>query len=120
MTQERTIYMPHTAPGQIRRRVREFVGVNPNQTVGAPPALTWVIEDEILLADGSYVYVPVGRFVTVLDEAKDAETFVDIDIETGESNGQVYSVGLLRRMFNSFTLAQVQSQYAPPAPEVPV
>ncbi|MDR2333765.1 MAG: hypothetical protein LBE61_09800 [Burkholderiaceae bacterium] len=100
-----------------------FVGVHPNQVQAGTPAITWVIEDEISLEGGGFVYVQVGQFVTLFDASKAAETFTGIDIDTGETDGQTYSVAHLMYLFNSFALAQMQRQYAPPDPaatEVPV
>ncbi|QIL81786.1 hypothetical protein G7047_19090 [Diaphorobacter sp. HDW4A] len=114
---ERSIYLPQTAPGQTRRRVSSFVGTSPNQTQGGTPAITWVIEDEILLEGGGFAYVPVGQFVSLFDPAKDAETFADIDVDTGETNGQIYTVGQLRRMFYAFALNEMVRQYSTPIDE---
>lgn len=111
---ERNIYHPQTAPGQTRRRVTSFVGVNPNQVQAGTPAITWVIEDEITLEGGDYAYVPVGQFVTVFDEAKAAEMFSGVDLNTGETDGQTYSVAHLMFLFNSFALSEMTKQYSPP------
>lgn len=113
----RSIYLPQTAPGQTRRRVTSFVGVNPNQTQDGKTAITWVIEDEISLEGGGYAYVPVSQFVTVFDEAKATETFTGVDIDTGETDGQEYSVAHLMFLFNSFALAEMTKHYTPPTDE---
>ena len=113
MTTERNVYLPQTAPGQTRRRVTSFVGVNPNQVQAGTPAITWVIEDEITLEGGGFVYVPVGQFVTVFDAEKAAETFAGINLDTGEADGQTYSVAHLMHLFNSFALSEMAKQYSP-------
>lgn len=109
----RSIYLPQTAPGQTRRRVSSFFGVHPNQVQAGTPAITWVIEDEISLESGGYAYVPVGQFVTVFDSSKAAETFTGVDIDTGETDGQSYSVAHLIYLFNSFALSEMAKQYTP-------
>lgn len=115
----RTIYLPQNAPGQTRRRVSSFVGMNPNQVQAGTPAITWVIEDEILLADGKFAYVPVRQFVTLFDESKTAETFAGIDIDTGELDGQQYSVGFLMHLFNSFALHEMMKEFSSPENDEP-
>lgn len=117
---ERNIYLPQNSPGQTRRSVSSFVGVHPSQAQAGIPAITWVIEDEILLEGGKFAYVPVGQFVTLFDESKAAESFAGIDIDTGELDGQQYTVGFLMHLFNSFALREMMIQYAPQAeaPEI--
>ncbi len=51
--------------------------------------------------------------MTLFDESKAAETFAGIDIDTGELDGQQYTVGFLMQLFNSFALREMMIQYAP-------
>jgi hypothetical protein len=88
-------YLHTTKAGTSRRRARSITINNPAQPVVPPepdsaeakalptPSITFVMEDRVIMADGSEEFVPAGNLIINLDEAALSKKYSSIDPDTG-------------------------------------
>lgn len=76
--------------GTSRRRARQIVIENPSQVVGATDdmgaqaSVTFVMEDRIIMADGTEMFQDVGMMTVPINEETLGRLYPNYDIETGE------------------------------------
>lgn len=92
-------YMHTTTPGTSRRRVKSITINNPAQPLVTPeadsaeakalpvPSVTFVMEDRIIMADGSEMFIPAGNLIINLDETTLAKQYPSINVDTGAIDG---------------------------------
>lgn len=81
-------YMHTTAAGTSRRRAKSITINNPAQplsadTTAATPSVTFVMEDRIIMADGSEMFIPAGNLILNLDQVTLAKKYPSINADTG-------------------------------------
>ena len=93
-------YMPLTVPGTARTRAVRAVL---NNTYGQAPSIHWVEEDQVLMADGTYKYVPKEQpLITAVDAIKLDKDYAIYNPDTGEYITTVKGI---------FILATIQGFY---------
>lgn len=76
--------------GTSRRRARQIVIENPSQKLGATDdmgaqaSVTFVMEDRIIMADGTEMFQDVGMMTVPINEETLGRLYPNYDIETGE------------------------------------
>ena len=76
--------------GTSRRRARQIVIENPSQKVGATDdmgkqaSVTFVMEDRIIMADGTEMFQDVGMMTVPINEETLGRLYPNYDVETGE------------------------------------
>lgn len=99
-------YLPITEAGTARTRA---VRVSLSNTYGDLPAVHWFEEDQVLMADGSYKYVPLPMpLVTMVGPDKLSKEYTVFNPDTGAELGKVSG---------AYILAVIQSFYITEAKE---
>ncbi|MDZ5288560.1 hypothetical protein A9308_00540 [Moraxella atlantae] len=78
-------YLYTNDPGTARRRAKTIVINNPSS---GTPSIEFVMEDRIIMADGSEQFINSGVFVVSIDKSVMVKKYPRIDIKTGESVGK--------------------------------
>lgn len=76
-------YVYTDAAGTSRRRAKNIILNNPSSK-GAALSLTFSVEDRIIMADGSEIFIDSGVMVVPIDKDFMARQFPRIDVKTGE------------------------------------
>lgn len=92
-------YTPTNTPGTARRRAHTILIHYPD---AGTPAITWVEQDRVALADGEVVYVEKGSFVTVVDAARLQRDVPVMDPATNTVLGHMSGGQLLAAMYGLF------------------
>lgn len=84
-------YTHTTEAGTSRRRAKQIIINNPVQKsfdgelfTHQQPSVTFIMEDRIVMADGSEILIPAGQFDLLLNERTLSKIYPSIDVETGE------------------------------------
>lgn len=110
-------YMHTTDAGTSRRRAKSITINNPAQPLTPPepvlmydpnnpdtlpvmkvpeppvPSVTFVMEDRVIMADGSEMFIPAGNLIRNLDAATLAKLYPSVNAETGEINQNKQRLG---------------------------
>lgn len=78
-------YVYTNEAGTSRRRAKSIIINNPSANNGEP-AITFVMEDRILMADGSELFIDAGNLVLPLDNDALSQDYPSINIATGVTN----------------------------------
>lgn len=98
-------YMATTTAGTSRRRAKTIIIHNPavpqNMPAESQPpvgSVTFVMEDRIIMADGSEVFKPVGNMVVPLNAKTLSKLYPLIDAEAGtvDSNNTRYGAQIMQ------------------------
>lgn len=79
--------------GTSRRRARQIVIENPSQEVGATAdtgsqaSVTFVMEDRIIMADGTEMFQDAGLMIIPINAETLSKLYSNYDIQTGEISG---------------------------------
>ena len=85
-------YMHTTEPGTSRRRASQIIINNPAQPLiddGSAPAVAsvkFVMQDRIVMADGSEMFIEVGTLTRNLDADTLAKLYPSVNADTGVIN----------------------------------
>ena len=82
-------YIYTEVPGTSRRRASTIIINNPAKPLNGNtntqnPSVTFVMEDRIIMADGSELYMPAGNLVLNLDQDIMTKKYPSIDAITGD------------------------------------
>lgn len=82
-------YIYTDVPGTSRRRASTIIINNPAKPLNGNtsiqnPSVTFVMEDRVIMADGSELYIPAGNLVLNLDQETLTKRYPSIDAMTGE------------------------------------
>ena len=108
-------YLPVTQPGTARTRVKVAELTN---YFGMSPSIRWDEERQILMDDGTFVYVPGGQLHTPVTPESLAESFPIVDPDTGAQTGTMLG-GELLNAIQSYYIYCAKARDAALAPDVP-
>lgn len=80
--------------GTSRRRARQIVIENPSQVVGATTdtgnqaSVTFVMEDRIIMADGTEMFQDVGLMTVQINQDTLSKLYPNYDVQTGNVSGK--------------------------------